>query len=191
MSWRWSTGKAFVITRARSLSKRSGVWVPRAQGHCLFLREPRFLQGKLSVSQRGSKHSFVEGERPCSPAPPLKADVGSQQAPWAAVSARASPGPRSPLPGPARPQAARPTPDRLCAHFPSRRPCVLSAAERPSSLALQAWPQTPPPPGSLRRLTPKPGHPPLAGGCLHTTQPPSHPGPGSVSLPTWRPWRSR
>lgn len=43
------------------------------------------LQGKLSVLQRGSKHSFVEGER-LVPQPHSKADAGSQQSAlgWAA-----------------------------------------------------------------------------------------------------------
>ena len=143
MSWRWSTRKGFIIIRALSSSKCSRVWVPRAQDHCLLLCEPRFLQGKLSVSQRGSDKAQlrVSGLVP-HPHPPKLTSVLSKH-PGLSVPTRASPGTLSPLPGPARPQAARPTPDScaptscLGAHVC----CLLlreHALSRSSSLASNA-----------------------------------------------------
>lgn len=168
--------------------------MPRAQGHCLFLREPRFLQGKLRRLYLSSKHSFVEVSA-LVPQPHPQSWRWFSAAPWAAVPARASPGPLSPLPGPAqaRPQAAcTSNPGAGCAptsclgalvcchccprdHPLSRSSSLASNAtsSRKSSEAdAQAWPSA-----SCWRLP------------AHHSAPPSHPGPGSVSLPTWRPWR--
>ena len=151
MSWRWSTRKGFIITRALSSSKCSGVWVPRAQDHCLFLCEPRFLQGKLSVSQQGSDKAQlrVSGLVP-QPHPPKLTSVLSKHPGLS--------GTLSPLPGPARPQAAHPTPDgyaptsclgtHVCCLLPRDHPLSRSSSlaskatsSRKSSEAdAQGWP---------------------------------------------------